>query len=178
MDWERLSVAPFVCWRPSLLFTCLKCIVNRARLLSSHPRLFIHSFIYNLKIMFIFFKILYRGLSGRITGVLVLNQPDLRERLFPGGVPPHVSHICTCRLKGYKFWDFLVWKRVYTLPILVWEEGRILKVRSENGVKNDIFWSEIGSGFGERGGTPPLLFLSLLWHPCLLSIYLLFRRSW
>ena len=23
------------------------------------------------------------------------------------------------------------------------------------GVKNDIFWSEIGSGFGEPGGTPP-----------------------
>ena len=22
-------------------------------------------------------------------------------------------------------------------------------------VKNDIFWSEIGSGFGELGGTPP-----------------------
>ena len=38
--------------------------------------------------------------------------------------------------------------------------------RSENGygfqrpgqktcVENDIFWSEIGSGFGEAGGTPP-----------------------
>ena len=47
---------------------------------------FIHSFIHNLKIMFIFFKILCRGLSDR-TGVLVLSQPDLRERLFPGGVP-------------------------------------------------------------------------------------------
>ena len=22
-------------------------------------------------------------------------------------------------------------------------------------VKNDIFWSEIGSGYGEPGGTPP-----------------------
>ena len=49
--------------------------------------------------------------------------------------------------------------------------------RLKTGMKNDIFWSEIGSGFGERGGTPPLLFLSLLWHPCLLSIYLLLRRS-
>jgi len=40
------------------------------------------------------------------------------------------------------------------------------KVRSENGygflrpglkmgVGNDIFWSEIGSGFGDAGGTPP-----------------------
>ena len=25
----------------------------------------------------------------------------------------------------------------------------------KKGVKNDIFWSEIGSGFGELGGTPP-----------------------
>ena len=24
------------------------------------------------------------------------------------------------------------------------------------GVENDIFWSEIGSGFEEPGGTPPL----------------------
>ena len=41
------------------------------------------------------------------------------------------------------------------------------KVRSENGygflrpglktgVGNGIFWSEIGSGFGDAGGTPPL----------------------
>ena len=26
--------------------------------------------------------------------------------------------------------------------------------RSENGVENGMFWSEIGSGFGEPGGTP------------------------
>ena len=25
----------------------------------------------------------------------------------------------------------------------------------KTGVKNDIFWSERGSGFGEPGGTPP-----------------------
>ena len=25
----------------------------------------------------------------------------------------------------------------------------------KTGVENDIFWSEIGSGFGEPGGTPP-----------------------
>ena len=25
----------------------------------------------------------------------------------------------------------------------------------KTGVKNDIFWSEIGSGFGEPDGTPP-----------------------
>ena len=27
--------------------------------------------------------------------------------------------------------------------------------RSENGRENNIFWSEIGSGFGEPGGTTP-----------------------
>ena len=26
--------------------------------------------------------------------------------------------------------------------------------RSENGCENGVFWSEIGSGFGEAGGTP------------------------
>ena len=26
----------------------------------------------------------------------------------------------------------------------------------KTGVENDIFWSEIGSGFGEPGGTPPI----------------------
>ena len=42
----------------------------------------------------------------------------------------------------------------------------LCKVRSENGygflrpglktgVENGIFWSEIGSGFGDAGGTPP-----------------------
>ena len=25
----------------------------------------------------------------------------------------------------------------------------------KTGVENDIFWSEIGSGFGDAGGTPP-----------------------
>ena len=25
----------------------------------------------------------------------------------------------------------------------------------KTGVENDIFWSEIGSGFGDVGGTPP-----------------------
>ena len=33
----------------------------------------------------------------------------------------------------------------------------ILKARSENGCEKDtiITWTEIGSGFGEPGGTPP-----------------------
>ena len=30
----------------------------------------------------------------------------------------------------------------------------VVTSRSEKGGGNDIFWSEIGSGFGEPGGTP------------------------
>ena len=82
--------------------------------------------------------------------------------------------------KGYCFWAFLVWKRVYTLPILeickfemyvlfalwskIWWHNFCLKARSENGywfwrsglktgVEKDIFLSETGSGVGEPGGT-------------------------
>ena len=33
----------------------------------------------------------------------------------------YISHLGMCRPKGYYFWAFLVWKRVYTLPILVWK---------------------------------------------------------
>ena len=36
-----------------------------------------------------------------------------------GGALPY-SHIGMCRLIGYGFGAVLVWKRVYTLPILVW----------------------------------------------------------
>ena len=36
-----------------------------------------------------------------------------------GGVLPY-SHIGMCRLIGYGFGTVLVWKRVYTLPMLVW----------------------------------------------------------
>ena len=37
----------------------------------------------------------------------------------------------------------------------VWKWVWILEARSETGVKNDIFWSEMGSEFGESGGNPP-----------------------
>ena len=102
--------------------------------------------------------------------------------------------------KGGGFCAILVWKRVYTLPILVWNlvwfsrelrecmnifivyrkkdkyanskwmlrnsfcccsnlsnnNGIIFQRPGlKTGVKNDIFWSEIGSGFGEPGGSPP-----------------------
>ena len=36
------------------------------------------------------------------------------------GVLFYTSHIGMCRLKGRGFWAFLVWKRVQTLPIFVW----------------------------------------------------------
>ena len=36
----------------------------------------------------------------------------------------------------------------------VWKRIWILEVWSEMDVENDIFWSEIGSGFGEQGGAP------------------------
>ena len=43
--------------------------------------------------------------------------------LFPGGgggVLPCISNIGMCRHSGEGFWAVLVWKWVYTLPILVW----------------------------------------------------------
>ena len=104
-----------------------------------------------------------------------------------------------CRPKGWGFCTILVWKRVYTLSILVWNLVWFSKELREclnlfivyrkkdkyanskwmlrnsfcccsnlsnngiifqrpglkTGVKNDIFSSEIGWGFGELGVTPP-----------------------
>ena len=37
-----------------------------------------------------------------------------------GGELPHISHIGMCRPIGWGFCAVLVWKRVYTLSILVW----------------------------------------------------------
>ena len=42
------------------------------------------------------------------------------ERLSHRGVLPYISHIGMCRPNGTGVWAFLVWKRVYTWPILVW----------------------------------------------------------
>ena len=36
------------------------------------------------------------------------------------GVLPYISYIGMCRPIGSGFWAVVVWKRVYTLPILVW----------------------------------------------------------
>ena len=98
-----------------------------------------------------------------------------------GGVLPYLSHTGMCRPKGWGFCAVLVWKRVLVLPILVWNRlwltfavlfsatmtlipvlcKRVMlrfvtTSMSKMGVENDIFWSEIGSGFGEPGVTPPL----------------------
>ena len=35
----------------------------------------------------------------------------------------------------------------------------------KTGVENDIFWSQIGSGFGEPGGTPPQQFPGVIPPP-------------
>ena len=42
-------------------------------------------------------------------------------KIWPGGVLRYKSHKGTCRPKGCCFWAFLVWKRVYILPISVFE---------------------------------------------------------
>ena len=126
-----------------------------------------------------------------------LMRPKARfSLLITRGELPCISYRGMCRPKRYGLRDFLVWKRVYTLPILVWNRvwfsrelrecinvfmvsirhelknkekyiyaNLFLKARSENGyrfkrsglktvVENDVIWSEIGSGFGEPGGTP------------------------
>ena len=57
---------------------------------------------------------------------------------------------------------------------LVWKRLWILEVWSENGCGNYTFWPEIGSGFGEPGGTPPTriprsTFPGNRWHQSLKS---------
>ena len=47
-------------------------------------------------------------------------------------------------------------QRVWFLGLLVWKRAWILEVTAwglKTGLENDTFWSEIGSGFGEPGGT-------------------------
>ena len=56
---------------------------------------------------------------------------------------------------GLDFRD-LVSKRVNLVPrAFPFFKGKALGTRLQTGMENDIFWSEIGSGFGELGGTPP-----------------------
>ena len=40
---------------------------------------------------------------------------------YLGGTPLHKLYRYVLP-KGYAFWAFLVWKQVYTLPILVWKQ--------------------------------------------------------
>ena len=44
-----------------------------------------------------------------------------------GGLLPYINYINMCRSIGWGFWAVLVWKRVYTLPILVWNRVWFLR---------------------------------------------------
>ena len=55
---------------------------------------------------------------------------------------------------------FFCWRSDLTNDDIISAQVRLKKgmnfwAQGENGCGNDIFWSEIGSGFGESGGTPP-----------------------
>ena len=73
---------------------------------------------------FFFFKSLVFRFHGHNSSNWAKIEDHRRQcRATPwarGGVPPYISHIGMCRLKGLGYWAFLVWKRVYTLPTLVW----------------------------------------------------------
>ena len=43
-----------------------------------------------------------------------------------GGLLPYINHIGMCRPEGYGFCAVLVWKLVYSLPILVWNRAGIV----------------------------------------------------
>ena len=49
------------------------------------------------------------------------------------------------------YFHFKIWFRARKADRDFRETGH----RSKTGVENNIFWSKIGSGFGELGGTPP-----------------------
>ena len=58
---------------------------------------------------------------------IILPQRQRKLNLAPGRVLRYISHEGTCRPEGYGFWAFLVWKRVYILPILVWNRVWFLR---------------------------------------------------
>ena len=66
---------------------------------------------------------------------------------------PNTSKLVKKNSAAPRFSNLLlgVWKSEKTL-FLVFD--LLLQQRSENGGGNGMFWSEIGSGFGEPGGTP------------------------
>ena len=77
----------------------------------------------------------YNGAFCKVRSTLLLSRRRLCNYLDrtaeknryhpppPGGVLPYISYISICRSIGWGFCGVLVWKRVYTLPILVWNEA-------------------------------------------------------
>ena len=55
------------------------------------------------------------------------------------------------------FFLFLCYINLFNNDIISWRQGLKsgIEARSVSGRKNDIFWPEIGSGFGEPKGAPP-----------------------
>jgi len=80
---------------------------------------------------------------------------DIKERKFP-----LIRHNGSIKQNLKLKLEYIIPAKFYLLWLIT------KKVRSENGygflqlglktgVGNGIFWSEIGSGFGDAGGTPP-----------------------
>ena len=73
----------------------------------------------------------YNGAFCKVRGTLLLSRrlcnyldetaekSCYRPPCPGGGVLPYINYISMCRSIGWGFWAVLVWKRVYTLPILV-----------------------------------------------------------
>ena len=102
------------------------------------------------------------------------------------GVLPYISYMGMCRALGYGFRAALVWNRVWFLLSGIgydFDKEHVHLFCScyfdidqghsglKRGMKNHIFWSEIGSGFWEPCGTPPpkssgpyFPIQTLIWH--------------
>ena len=78
-------------------------------------------------------------ISNRISGILgwmesapvKVDYTSSWSVLLTRGLLPYISHIGMCRPIGSRFCAVLVWKRVYTLPILVWNRVWFSSVLSE-----------------------------------------------
>ena len=81
----------------------------------------------------------YNGAFCKVRGTLLLSRrfcnyldetaekSCYRPPAPGGGVLPYINYISMCRSIGWGFWAVLVWKRVYTLPILVWNRVWFLR---------------------------------------------------
>ena len=100
----RLSSALFIL--PSILFTWLKFTVAVAINLYSQPPV-LHSFA-------------WRNIDLKIMLSHAQRLSYMSSFCPEWGVLPYISHIGMCRSIRWGFCAVLVWKQVYTLPILVW----------------------------------------------------------